>query len=197
LKAGTEYGNPSQVLAVGQWYHLAVLYRPATITTKREFAINGVVVLSESTLGYSGSPISPGIRIAGDGFDGAVAHIALYNQIGSLSSVAALYPYRATNHTAEVSLSNVTDPNSNRYHMVRYRIASKQLPSPLELTVTLLQGSTEIASWIHTNIGSPKTFEHELSAAEADSITDYNDLRLRFTAADKGFVARDIRIGGV
>jgi hypothetical protein len=39
-----------------------------------------------------------------------------------------------------------------------------------------------IASWTDTLTSSFQTFTHTLSAAEADAITDYADLRLRFTA---------------
>lgn len=53
----------------------------------------------------------------------------------------------------------------------------------INLTVRLMQGTTQIASWTHTGIGTGFTLATQtLSTTEADSITDYTDLRLRFTA---------------
>lgn len=47
---------------------------------------------------------------------------------------------------AELTLSNVTAPLVDDNHILRYRIAAKTTPSPMELTVALLQGATTIAS---------------------------------------------------
>ncbi len=185
-------------LTVGQWYHLGFLWDPSGGAPHREIAINGQIVLNETTGGFGGVVFgTPGIKIAGDGFVGAAAHVALYYQLISLTNVAALYPYATINPTAEITLSDVNAPGVDNLHRIRYRIASKELPSQLELTVTLLQGATEIASWIQTRIGPPKTFEYELTELQASAITDYTNLRLRFTVKDKGFTNRDIRIVGV
>lgn len=98
---------------------------------------------------------------------------------------------------AEVSLTDAPNPGSDLYHVVRYRIASKELPSSKRLIVQLLQGSTEIASWTHDNIGSPTTFEQQLSTGQASTITDYSDLRLRFSAVDRNnYITNDLRITG-
>lgn len=98
---------------------------------------------------------------------------------------------------AEVSLTDVTPPLVDLYHTVRYRIGAAQLGSKVKLTVVLLQGATEIGSWEHINISTvPETFEQTLTELQASTITNYNDLRLRFIAAPLESVSRDIRIEG-
>lgn len=83
----------------------------------------------------------------------------------------------------EIALGTVTDPISGTGHVVRYRYRS-QGATACDLIVTLLQGATTIASWTHTSVSSTyATAEQTLLEAEANAITDYADLRLRFTAA--------------
>lgn len=83
-----------------------------------------------------------------------------------------------------LTLTDVGDPASSTGHKVRYRYG-KDLSSGdrIDLTVRLMQGTTQIAAWTHTNIGTTLTdAEQTLSSGEADAITDYNDLRLKFEA---------------
>jgi hypothetical protein len=83
---------------------------------------------------------------------------------------------------AKISLSNpssmVTGPVKLRY---RYK---KTEAATTNLTVRLLQGVTEIASWSATGISaSYVTTEQTLTAPQLASITDFNDLYIEFTAA--------------
>ncbi len=83
----------------------------------------------------------------------------------------------------EVALGALTDPVSSAGHIVRYRYAKEPASAnQMDLTVQLRQGSsTVIASATHTNIGdSIVSGEFTLSGTEANSITNYSDLRLRF-----------------
>lgn len=86
----------------------------------------------------------------------------------------------------ETLLTSVTDPLSSSGHIMRWR-RRKQPASgsaQIDLTVRLLQGTTQIKSVSDTNL--PGTFTDTsatLSAGEADSITNYADLRLEFVAA--------------
>jgi hypothetical protein len=85
----------------------------------------------------------------------------------------------------ECSLSDIEDPQSSAGHVVRYRYAKDAAGGQtVDLTVQLRQGtSTVIASATHTNISETVTAgSFTLSGAEADAITDYTDLRLRFIA---------------
>jgi len=86
----------------------------------------------------------------------------------------------------ETLLTAVTDPISSTGHVFRWR-RRKQPASgsdDVTLTVRLLQGTTQIKSVTDATI--PGTFtdtSSTLSAGEADSITDYSDLRLEFVAS--------------
>jgi archaellum component FlaF (FlaF/FlaG flagellin family) len=90
--------------------------------------------------------------------------------------------------TWEVGLSDVTDPQSSSGHIVKYVYRKDSSGNPqIDLTVTLLQGTTTIASWSHNNINQNFVLrEQTLTAVQANSITDYTDLRLRFTAVHAG-----------
>ncbi len=82
------------------------------------------------------------------------------------------------------TLSNVTDPNTSDDHVVRYRYRRNDSFNVIDIIVRLKQGaSTVIASKTHAGVTT--TFvdgEFLLSGAEADNITDYNDLRIEFEA---------------
>lgn len=52
----------------------------------------------------------------------------------------------------------------------------------INLTVRLMQGTLQIASWTHVNIDVLTYAEQTLTAPQVSSITDYTDLRLRFEA---------------
>ena len=83
----------------------------------------------------------------------------------------------------EVALGALSDPGGSTGHVLTYRYAKDPAGSAqMNLTVQLRQGtSTTIASATHTDISSSiVTGTLTLSGAEADAITDYADLRLRF-----------------
>lgn len=109
------------------------------------------------------------------------------------------------NNTAaelEVGLSNVSDPASSTGHIFRYRIAKTNNGTvdgggnAVTVTARLMQGATQIATdTAKTADGTWTQYAYTLSAAEADAITDYNDLRLEFlTSASGGSPA--VRRGG-
>ncbi|MGH6718760.1 MAG: hypothetical protein ACREER_05530 [Alphaproteobacteria bacterium] len=88
----------------------------------------------------------------------------------------------STSDICELGTSNVTDPAVSTGHIVRYRYKKSAAGGhTVNLRTRLLQGATQIASWTHNNIS--ETFAdatQTLSGAEADSITDYTNLRLEF-----------------
>lgn len=88
-------------------------------------------------------------------------------------------------------LSNVTDPLSSTGHIMRWRRGKNVAGgAQINLTVELRQGytgegaqGTLINSFSDTNIPDAFTTTTDtLSGAEADSITDYTDLQVRFVA---------------
>lgn len=100
---------------------------------------------------------------------------------------SALVP---TSDAYVTKLTTLTDPLQSTGHIVRYRYRKDaDVGSQIDLTVQLRQGyvsevsqGTLIAGTTHTNIGGTAWIAGSitLSGAEADSITDYTDLYLRF-----------------
>jgi len=94
-----------------------------------------------------------------------------------------------TNDVYVTKLSTLTDPETSTEHVVRYRYAKSEAGGlALDLTVQLRQAYVNegspgilIAAWTHAGISEVFTTQAQaLSGAEADSITDYADLYLRF-----------------
>ncbi len=89
----------------------------------------------------------------------------------------------------EPGLSNPTDPVSSTGHIVRYRYRkSGSGGRTIQIQVALYQGATQIAiGTAHTDIsGTFVAGTFTLTGTEADNITDYTDLRLRFVAGWSG-----------
>ena len=81
-----------------------------------------------------------------------------------------------------VGLQSGSDPSESSFHIVRYRYA-KSGTGTINLSFALLEGLTVRAQWSHLDISDTfVTGEYTLSAAEADSITDYSNLRIRANA---------------
>jgi len=108
-----------------------------------------------------------------------------FDQLNEVSVNDSTYIQEDDGSTLVMGMSDVTDPAVSTGHILRvhcYRSSNKANT----FTVRLLQGaSTEI--W--TNSGATVTsgapsqdYGATLSAGEADSITDYTDLRLEVTA---------------
>lgn len=98
---------------------------------------------------------------------------------------------------AEVGLSDVTDPQSSDGHTVRVRRRKSGAlgGGGFTLTVRLMQGATTIRSaTFGADSTSFATGSFTLSAAQADSITDYTDLRLRFEPQGDGLLNDSIQV---
>lgn len=96
----------------------------------------------------------------------------------------------SSSDTMEVGLSDISDPQSSSSHIVRYRAKGSDpsgfygIPS---LTVSLRQGSTQIATATNSSLTTSfADYNFTLSSSEANAITDYSDLRLRFVRASGG-----------
>jgi hypothetical protein len=94
-------------------------------------------------------------------------------------------PPAPNNAVLEVGLTPGSDPLLSTGHVVTYRIRKNQPGgAQINITVSLMQGATTIASWTHTNLGSEwQTFTQTLTGSQADTITDYAGLSLRASAA--------------
>lgn len=78
----------------------------------------------------------------------------------------------------ELGFEDATDPESSSFHIVHY-VSHKDGTGTANVTYYLMQGAVQIATWTDNDISETPTMrEYELSSAEADSITNYNDLRI-------------------
>jgi hypothetical protein len=94
-------------------------------------------------------------------------------------------PVQATPDTLEEGLSDVTDPGIHTNHVVRYRYRKQGGTKTAQLKVYLMQSSTEIASWTHSDV--PETWttaQQTLTEVQAGNITDYTDLRFKFEVVE-------------
>lgn len=95
-----------------------------------------------------------------------------------------------TNDVYVCRLSDLEDPVASSGHIIRYRYRKNTTGgAQVDLTVQLRQGyvsegtpGTLIEEWVHTNIDAITTAEQTLGGTEADTITDYTALFLRFVA---------------
>ena len=116
---------------------------------------------------------------------------ALYTVINEVAAVDADYIQSGLNPAAdlaEVGLSNIGDPETDQAHVVRYRYQKSGTAGVIvDLDVYLVQGTTVIASWAHPDIDLVwLQADQVLTGPEADAITDYDDLHLRFVADSSG-----------
>lgn len=139
------------------------IFKPVT----RTIALSGAVV----QLLRPDGDISSGAWLPSTGSD-------LYAMLDETTADDGDYIYTTSASTAEVSLTNAGDPAVSTGHIIRYRAKGTGT-----LTVKLMQGTTTIATHVPTLTTSFQTFTFTLSGAEADSITDYSNLRLQFVSS--------------
>lgn len=87
------------------------------------------------------------------------------------------------NNEYEVKVSALGDPEVSSLHRVRYwrRFVGE---SPVQLSLRLMQGTTEISTLSDQGLDIEWGFvTWGLTAAQADAITDYTDLRVEFVAS--------------
>jgi hypothetical protein len=85
----------------------------------------------------------------------------------------------------ETALGSLTDPATSANHILRYRLRKEATGNAVALAVALYEGATQRATWTESNIGTAwSTVERTLTGGEADSITNYADLRVRLTATE-------------
>lgn len=88
-------------------------------------------------------------------------------------------------NTLEVGFEDLTDPGLHTEHFVRYRYCKDNAAKTAQLKVYLMDGSTQIASWTHSDVSeSWANAQQELTTEQASNITDYTNLRLRFEAVE-------------
>lgn len=91
----------------------------------------------------------------------------------------------STANAARFGVGALTDPVASSGHIVRYRLGKSAAGGDVvNVTVRLFQGTTLIATdpTVRAAPDAFVTYEWALTAAEADAITSYSDLRLDFSA---------------
>ncbi len=93
----------------------------------------------------------------------------------------------AANTTSECSLDSLTDPVGNVGHIIRCWMRSSGSGGPERLVVALFEGATQRATSgnFSNRSGTYAEKTYALTTGEADSITAYTDLRLRFIASNQ------------
>jgi hypothetical protein len=120
--------------------------------------------------------------------------VDIWDQIDEVAADDADYIRTVLTPTSDVyvtKLTTIEDPISSTGHTVRYRYGKSAAGGDqIDLIVQLRQGyvnegtlGTLIAAQTHTNVGAfPVAGSIALSGAEADAITNYADLFIRFVA---------------
>jgi len=126
--------------------------------------------------------------------DGVGDNSALFDEIDESVADDADYvqsPITPTSDAYVTKLTAVTDPMVSTGHTVRYRYGKNVAAGDqIDLTVQLRQGyvnegsqGTLIHSEVHANVAAAFVAgAFTLTGGEADTITDYSDLYLRFVA---------------
>lgn len=103
---------------------------------------------------------------------------SLYAMLDETTPSSADYITTSTASTCEIKLGPVVDPGTSSGQAVRYQTWSDDGAG---LTVYLMQGAAQIASWSHASLPTvPTVFEQFLTVGQCDAITDYANLRFKF-----------------
>lgn len=106
---------------------------------------------------------------------------SLYAMVDESTASDTDYISASSASTCSLGLNGVVDPASSSGHVVRYRAKNNGSGS---VTVLLKQGTTTIASQVNNSLTtSYADYSFTLSGAEADSITDYTNLKIELTSS--------------
>ena len=138
--------------------------------TGQQLSIALGVLLEKKTIARPSSDTTAGAWLPSAGS-------SLYATLDEVSPDDADYIYTNSVSTCKIALNAVADPLTSSGQIVSYRVWS---PNSDGLTVRLMQGATEIASWTHTVLPtSPTTYQQALTAGQCDAITDYSALAIQ------------------
>ncbi len=170
--------------------NLTINYTPAT---QEQFEIDAILTSGDTLINFSLDSILKGCRALPDADISNVGNwsdFRLGNQDTELwdelneeppdndGTAVVSIGNPTTGDTFEVSLEDCPDPLKSTGHIVRF--TAKGSSSNVKVRAELRQGVTLIATTPQFNMSqSYQTFVYNLSEIEADSITDYTDLRVR------------------
>lgn len=88
-------------------------------------------------------------------------------------------------NACEVGIEDMKDPEASFGHRIRARFRKETVSGnrPMALTIRVKEGATVIASWTYPNVSTSwVTVDEELTASQANAITDYGNLSFEFLA---------------
>jgi hypothetical protein len=113
----------------------------------------------------------------------------LYECIDEVTPNDSDYIYTDTETTCQIGLATVTDPQVGTGHTCRWRWKSVGGVPPQRGTIRLYQAGTTLRATLADNLTVGTSWEdgdYTLSEGEANAITDYSDLSVRFQATALG-----------
>jgi len=83
------------------------------------------------------------------------------------------------------TMSDMEDPKRSDSHFLKYTLRRAGVgDNPVQFLIEFRQGATQIVNYTHTSLTTTYVIhQQELTATQADSITDYNDLEIEITAS--------------
>ena len=109
----------------------------------------------------------------------------LFDAVNGATDSDYIEALNGENTTCELGLTTVTDPAVSTGHILRVRLQGTGSGGPERLVIQLFEGATQrAASPALVNRGSWSTQTYTLTAGEADSITDYSDLRIKLISSN-------------
>lgn len=177
--SGTAVSGNFAIGATPYWTWAAVEVRPAGGAAGADLAGGAAATAAASgtlTPDQSAAPIadiSAGAWLPSSG-------VALHPMVGEANAddgTAVWCP--VANSAVEFGLASLADPAVSGGHTLYYRLSS---PVGATFQITVKQSATQIAQWTQTSTPALAQYSRTLSAAEADAITDYTNLRVRIEA---------------
>ena len=110
----------------------------------------------------------------------ATAHESVDDPVATPDDGVTLLEETTQGETFRVNVGSLTDPVSSTGHVIRTRCQGTGSGAPERIQLKLFQGGTEKAASGNLPItrGSWNDKSYTLTAGEADSISDYTDLRI-------------------
>jgi hypothetical protein len=177
---GSTWTSQTDVAGSTGWGHVSLVFKPAVAVAPPQ----DLAPISDTSVGTWTTNTGATTNLY-QAIDESEASISDTDYVQSVADPAtAAY---------EVGLASGADPLSSIDHKVSVRaLVNPNLGGTTTLTTELRQGGSALstpASWNDALTGTAQRFDHILSSAQADAITDYSTLRLRFTANQVGLAA--------
>jgi hypothetical protein len=126
--------------------------------------------------------LEPDADILDGGWTNETGGTTLYPSIAGLSANDATYIRSSDDPSNDIARFSITNPTEEVVMPVSLAYRIKGFGSPV-LTVRLKEGTTVIASWEHTDLGTTyTTYTQNITQGEFDSVTSWDDVYIEFEA---------------